>query len=232
MLPFTSKAFKYNALPSSLRKAQSSVPVLFCGSNSMTALSLLLLVSAYLMGSIMGALVINRAFDIADPRTAGSGNPGASNMLRNHGKKAGFLTLVIDVIKGIIPVVIGKLLSQPDWMLGALGLAAFVGHLFPLFYRFQGGKGVATALGIILVLSPSVALGVAVTWGLVFILSRISALSSLSAAIVAPLLSVYFAPSYLPVFSFLTILIFWKHADNIKRLFKGEEPRFKSSNSK
>ncbi|MCY7296064.1 glycerol-3-phosphate 1-O-acyltransferase PlsY [Alteromonas sp. a30] len=198
----------------------------------MTALSLLLVVSAYLIGSLMGALIVNRLFQVADPRQSGSGNPGASNMLRNYGKWAGFLTLFIDVIKGIVPVATALFLQQPEWVLGVTGVAALLGHIFPLYYGFSGGKGVATALGIFSVFSLKIASGLLCIWIVIFALSRYSSLASLSATLAAPILTYYFVPTFFVPVIVMSFFIFLKHKDNVNRLCRGKEFRFSVKETK
>jgi len=198
----------------------------------MTALSLLLLTSAYLLGSIMGALITNKALGATDPRLMGSGNPGASNMLRSHGKAAGLLTLLIDIVKGIVPVLLAKALSQPDWIVALIGLFAFLGHIFPLYHHFKGGKGVATALGVIAVLNVELALALVGVWILIFALTKISGAASISTALSLPLFAYFLSSNHFFVFMLIALLIIGKHKDNIQRMVKGEEPQTKTPTEK
>ncbi len=192
----------------------------------MTALSLLLICIAYLSGSLMGALLVNSILRKADPRQTGSGNPGATNMLRSHGKWPAIFTLLIDVIKGIVPVLIGMVLNQNNTVLGLIALFACIGHMYPLYYGFSGGKGVATTLGVIAPLSANVASGLVGLWIIVFGLSRYSSLASIVSTLSALPLSYYFAPDFMFPIGIMSILILIKHKDNIQNLFRGTERRF------
>ncbi|MCK5431759.1 MAG: glycerol-3-phosphate 1-O-acyltransferase PlsY [Gammaproteobacteria bacterium] len=184
-----------------------------------------LVVLAYLLGSVSSAVVVCKLLGLEDPRTQGSNNPGATNVLRLYGKKAAIPTLAGDVLKGVIPVVIGKLLHTPDMILACIGLAAFTGHLFPVFFKFKGGKGVATAIGVLLATSWKVGLAVVITWLIVAKLLRISSLSALMAFLLAPLYAWQLQPE--PVFittvCMISALLFWRHRSNIQKLMGGTE---------
>ena len=143
-------------------------------------------VVAYLLGSLSAAIITCRVMGLPDPRGQGSGNPGATNVLRIGGKKAAAITLLGDFLKGLIPVLLASLLGVSALGLALVALAAFLGHLYPLFFGFQGGKGVATAFGAIIGLSLPVALAVLLTWVGVFALCRVSSVAALSAAALAP----------------------------------------------
>lgn len=180
---------------------------------------------SYLAGSISSAIIVCRAFGLPDPRTTGSNNPGATNVMRLGGKKAAIITLVGDLLKGLIPVAIVNLLALSPLALALSALGAFLGHLFPIFFGFKGGKGVATAFGAILGLSPLVALCAFGTWILVFATTKISSLSALTAAVLAPLfLYLFKAPlEIVIVVIVMDLLLIYRHKANISRLLKGEE---------
>ena len=188
-------------------------------------LPLLLLLGAYLMGSLNSAIVLCRMAGLPDPRTQGSGNPGATNVLRIGGKKLAALVLVLDVLKGVIPVLIAHVLHVPMVLIASVAFAAFWGHIYPLFFGFQGGKGVATALGAFLALSPTLAGLALVTWLMVFLCTRISSLSALMAAALVPLYSLWTidsVPARWIILSMAVALIL-RHRANIRRLLAGEE---------
>lgn len=180
---------------------------------------------SYLAGSISSAIIVCRAFGLPDPRTTGSNNPGATNVMRLGGKKAAIITLVGDLLKGLIPVAIVNLLALSPLAFALSALGAFLGHLFPIFFGFKGGKGVATAFGAILGLSPLVALCAFGTWILVFLTTKISSLSALTAAVLAPLfLYLFKAPlEIVSVVIVMDLLLIYRHKANISRLLKGEE---------
>jgi glycerol-3-phosphate acyltransferase PlsY len=186
----------------------------------------LLAILAYLLGSLSFAILLSRLAGGPDPRASGSGNPGATNMLRVAGKKLAVMTLLGDLFKGLLPILIAKLfglsLHQQAW----IGLAAVVGHLYPLYFRFRGGKGVATAAGMLLGLYPPAALLALAAWALVFLLTRTSSLASLIATpLTLPLLAWQQPAALLPA-CVLTGLIVWRHRSNLRDLFAGRERRF------
>ena len=187
----------------------------------------LLPVAGYLAGSLACAIIVCRAMGLPDPRQGGSGNPGATNVLRLGGKKAAVFTLLGDILKGVIPVVIAHLLLLPPWSIALTALAAFLGHLYPLFFRFQGGKGVATALGATAALSWPVGLAFAITWLLVAAASRFSSLASLLAAALSPAFALLLTASTVNalVLGVMALFIFWRHRQNIARLRAGTEGR-------
>jgi glycerol-3-phosphate acyltransferase PlsY len=192
---------------------------------------------SYLIGSLSFAVIVSRLMGLSDPRSYGSKNPGATNVLRSGNKKAAVLTLLFDAVKGWVPVVWvlqhGAAFGLSEGTAAAAGLAAFLGHLYPIFFRFQGGKGVATALGVLMGVSPLLGLGVALTWLGVAWFSRYSSLAALLAAVLAP---VYYALAadvlwwnfHGPVFGLLCamgILLVWRHRDNVNRLLAGTESK-------
>ena len=181
---------------------------------------------AYLLGSMSFAILLSRLTGNPDPRMSGSGNAGATNMLRLAGKKLAILTLLGDLCKGLLPVLLayqlGCTLQQQAW----IGACAVVGHMYPLYFRFRGGKGVATAAGMLLGLYPPAALLAAVAWLLTFQLSRTSSLASLIAApLTLPLLAWQEPAALLPM-SALTTLIVWRHRSNLRDLMAGRERHF------
>ncbi len=190
-------------------------------------LALAVLLGAYLIGSLSSAVVLCKVAGLPDPRTQGSGNPGATNVLRIGGKKLAATVLVIDVLKGVIPVVIGRLLGMDQVLLAAIALLAFMGHLYPVFFQFKGGKGVATALGAFLALSPLLALAGLMTWLVVFLISRISSLSAICAALLTPVYSLWLIDSVMPrwLILIISLLLVWRHRSNIQRLLSGEEKK-------
>lgn len=182
---------------------------------------------AYLVGSFSSAIVICKLMGLPDPRTQGSRNPGATNVLRLGGKKAAFLTLLGDALKGFLPVLIAKLMNFPTEGVALVAFAAFLGHLFPIFFRFAGGKGVATALGALFALCwPA-----GIAWGLVWLVSawafRYSSLAALTASAFAPSFVWYFTHqnAYLLVMSMIAIALFITHRNNIRRLLAGTESK-------
>ena len=192
----------------------------------MTTAHLLVLV-AYLLGSVSSAIVVCRLAGLPDPRSGGSGNPGATNVLRLGGKKLAAVTLAGDLLKGLLPVLAGHALDLAPALLVAVGLAAFLGHLFPLFFRFQGGKGVATALGVLLGLDWVVGLATVATWIAVAFATRYSSLSALVATALAPAWVGWRLGGVEPALACaaMTALLFWRHAGNIRRLVAGTEPK-------
>ena len=195
--------------------------------------SFLIILFAYLLGSVPVGVIL-ASIKGADPRKVGSGNIGATNVMRAAGKTTGILTLVGDILKGFLPILIAVALEEPILVIAAVGLAAFLGHLFPLFLKFKGGKGVATALGVYLRLDPFAVLIAAVVFVLVLIKWRYVSLGSLAGVAVIPLaLYLLNAQSYYVYLALIIgTLIFIKHTDNIRRLVAGTESKVgKSKNS-
>lgn len=186
----------------------------------------LLATLAYLLGSLSFAILLSRLAGRPDPRISGSGNPGATNMLRVAGKKLAVLTLLGDLLKGLLPVWLAQLLGLSLQQQAWVGLAAVMGHLYPLYFRFRGGKGVATAAGMLLGLYPPAALLAIGAWLLTFSLTRTSSLASLVATpLTLPLLAWQQPGALLPI-SVLTGLIVWRHRGNLRDLFSGHERHF------
>ena len=200
------------------------------------ALPLLATLAAYALGSLSFAVIVSGAMGLNDPRTYGSKNPGATNVLRSGNKAAAVATLLLDALKGWLPVVLVKWFGKPygleDGTVALVALAAFLGHLYPVFFRFVGGKGVATALGVIVGINPWLGLAVGATWLVVAFVSRYSSLSSLMAAVLAPVYYVlgdrfaWFEDNrILLAMTAMTSLLIWRHYENINRLLKGTESR-------
>lgn len=193
------------------------------------------IVPAYLIGSLSFAVIVSRLFGLPDPRKHGSGNPGATNMLRTGRKSAAVLTLCGDMAKGWLAVYLARYFgSQYDMETVATycaALAVFLGHLYPVFFGFKGGKGVATALGILLGISLWLGLATLAGWLIVFLITRISSLAALAAATLAPIVGAYLISGTLPVavLCIISALIFWRHRTNIRRLLTGEEGHFAKS---
>ncbi len=181
----------------------------------------------YLLGSLPFAVIVSRLFGLADPRSYGSGNPGATNVLRSGNKFAALLTLLGDAAKGWLAVWLAGLYSTDMAVVAATGLAAFLGHVFPLFLRFQGGKGVATALGVLLGLSPLLALAAALAWLLVALLTRYSSLAALIAASVAAIVAWALLPDAVSAecVSAISLMLIWRHRSNIGKLLAGRESK-------
>ncbi len=193
----------------------------------MNALDITLIAIAYLLGSISTAIIVCKMMGLPDPRTIGSNNPGATNVLRIGGKKAAAITLFGDFLKGLLPVLLGLALKLETPVMALVGMAAFLGHLYPVFFRFQGGKGVATALGVILGLSWPVALAALLTWLLMAKVFKISSLSALTAAVLTPLYCWLLTPQieYIILFSVMSLLLIWRHRSNIRNLISGAEDK-------
>ncbi len=186
-------------------------------------------VIAYLIGSISSAVLVCKVFGLPDPRSAGSGNPGATNVLRLNGKWPALFTLISDVAKGTLPVLCASAVFHDPNSVAAAASGAFLGHLFPVYFGFKGGKGVATAIGAYLGISPLIGLGFVAVWLLVAVLTRYSSVSSLIASLSAPALLSFF--DFDGTLVLASILIFavtvYRHAANIQRLWRGQESKIK-----
>jgi glycerol-3-phosphate acyltransferase PlsY len=181
--------------------------------------------AAYLIGSISSAIIVCRLMGLPDPREQGSGNPGATNVMRIGGKKAAIITLLGDLLKGLIPVYAANVLAVPVELLAATGLAAFIGHLYPVFFKFEGGKGVATSIGVLLGFSWLLGLAFVGTWLAVYKLGKISSLSALVASVLSPIYAWFIVGDVTLVGASLvmTVLLVWRHQSNIKKLLAGDE---------
>lgn len=189
----------------------------------MTTWLVFFILIAYLLGSVSSAILATKFFVNKDIRQQGSGNPGATNVLRIAGKKAAALVFLFDFLKGAAPVYAGFLFGFEPLGLGTIAISACVGHIFPIYFGFKGGKGVATALGAILPLNWWLALCLVSTWALVFALSRISSLAAIFTFLLAPLFTYLFEPDYIIAVSLLCTLILSKHKSNFFRLFTKQE---------
>ena len=197
-------------------------------------LTIVFVIAAYLLGSISFAVVTSKLFGLADPRTYGSGNPGATNVLRSGKKAAAALTLFGDAAKGWLAVFLAIHFSPPDvsytMLAAAVALAVFIGHLFPVFLRFKGGKGVATALGVLLALSGWMGLAVLATWLFMALVFRYSSLSALTAAVAAPIYAILLGlpQEWVLACGILSLLLIWRHKSNIQNLLAGKESKIGS----
>lgn len=193
--------------------------------------ALLLLPGGYLLGSISSAVLVCRLFQLPDPRTQGSNNPGATNVMRLGGKPAAALTLLGDVLKGVVPVVLAHLLEAGTLVAAFAGVAAFLGHLFPVFFQFRGGKGVATAFGLLFALAWPAGVVTGVAWLLVFGMFRYSSLASLIAFVIMPVAIWIWLPAALLPMILLSTLLIARHHGNIRKLVRGEELGFRRPRS-
>ena len=194
----------------------------------MTLNAAIVLVGAYLLGSISFAVVVSRAMGLADPRTYGSHNPGATNVLRTGNRTAAILTLLGDALKGVVAVLLARFgLGAGEELVTLAGLAAFVGHLYPVFHRFQGGKGVATAAGVLLALHPAVGGGVLLTWLIIAFFFRYSSLAALVSAVFAPFWQalLFGLDARVLIILVMSALLVWRHRANIVNLRAGRESR-------
>ena len=201
------------------------------------------IVLSYLLGSLSFAVIVSKFMGLSDPRSYGSKNPGATNVLRSGNKKAAALTLLFDAVKGWVPVFLvlnqGSAFGLTESVAAAAGLAAFLGHLYPIFFKFEGGKGVATALGVLMGVSPVLGLAIALTWLGIAWVFRYSSLAALLAAVLAP---VYYAlaadvfwwrfdGASFGMLCVMGILLVWRHRDNVNRLLAGTESKLGAKKS-
>ena len=180
---------------------------------------------AYLTGSVSSAIIVCKMMGLADPRENGSGNPGATNVMRIGGKKAAAITLAGDALKGLIPVLLAKMAGVDSLVLSAVVFAAFLGHLYPIFFGFKGGKGVATSFGVTLGVAWMLGLVVSGTWLLIYKVGKISSLAALIAALLTPIyVWLVVGDVYLVVtFVLISVILLWRHRSNIQRLLAGKE---------
>jgi glycerol-3-phosphate acyltransferase PlsY len=197
---------------------------------------LLAIVAAYLIGSLSFAVIVSRVMGLNDPRTYGSKNPGATNVLRSGSKVAAVVTLLLDAVKGWLPVAAIQWWGQPyglgEGTMALAGLAAFLGHLYPVFFKFVGGKGVATALGVLVATSGWLGLATGLTWIIVAYFFRYSSLASLLAAVFAPVYYIFgngvawaMDKNLLMSTALMSVLLIWRHAENMTRLVQGKESK-------
>lgn len=190
-------------------------------------LDLAIIVGAYLLGSISSAIIVCRLMGLPDPRTEGSNNPGATNVLRIGGKKAAAITLLGDSLKGVVPMLVCHALDRSEAVFALAAVAAFLGHLYPVFFGFRGGKGVATALGVQFGLYWMFGAAVGATWLFMAKVAKISSLAALISMALAPVYLWFLWPSVelLAMQLFITVLLFWRHRSNIRKLLDGTEGR-------
>ena len=197
---------------------------------------LLATLAAYLVGSLAFAVIVSRVMGLSDPRTFGSKNPGATNVLRSGSKPAAVITLLLDALKGLVPVLLAKQFGEPyglgDGTVAMVGLAAFLGHLYPVFFRFQGGKGVATFIGVVFGISWILGIATGLTWIIIAVFFRYSSLASLVAAVFAPVyyllgdrVAWYAEKPIALALAVMAGLLWWRHRENLKRLMAGKESR-------
>lgn len=193
-------------------------------------LEITFIIAAYLIGSLSAAVITSRLMGLEDPRTYGSKNPGATNVLREGGKKAAVFTLLGDCIKGVIPVLVARYAGVEETVLAWVALAAFIGHCFPVFFGFKGGKGVATALGVYLALAWQIGLILLGIWLFMAVVFRISSLSALVAACAAPavIYALGNAQQWVIMSIIMSLLLVWRHRSNIQNLLSGKEERIAS----
>ncbi len=194
----------------------------------MTHWTFIALIVAYLFGSISSSIIVSKIFKTPDPRKEGSGNPGTTNMLRLAGKKPALYTLLGDLLKGAIAILLARwVFGQSGLNLGLVAVAVYIGHVFPVFHKFKGGKGVATGFGAMLAMSPLVGVIVIVIWAATAGIFRYSSLAALVAYLVAPFLMLFLSsPTYFIGFAIIAVLVFWRHQENIQRLRSRTETKF------
>jgi len=188
-------------------------------------INIVLIFLAYLLGSISAAILVCKLLGLSDPRTGGSGNPGTTNVMRLHGKTAAFLTLTGDVFKGIIPVLLAKVIVGSEFIIALSGFAAFLGHIFPIYFKFKGGKGVATLIGILLATHWLLGLAYVITWILTAAIFRYSSLAALIATLSIPFYTYFLEQNfqYTVSFSMIAVILFWRHKSNIYNLLSNKE---------
>lgn len=204
----------------------------------------LAVLGGYLMGSLSFAVIVSRVMGLNDPRTYGSKNPGATNVLRSGSKAAAAITLLLDALKAVVPILLVKHFGKPygleEGTVAMVGLAAFIGHLAPIFFKFQGGKGVATAFGVLLGVNWVLALATGATWLIIAFFFRYSSLASLVSAVFAPVFYLmgdgagawYMEKSQMMALCVMSLLLVYRHAENISRLIKGTESKLGAKKKK
>ena len=192
----------------------------------MPIIDLIVICFAYLLGSVSAAIIVCKVMSLPDPRTQGSGNPGATNVLRVGGKKPAAITLLGDMLKGLLPVLAARALELDTQTIALTGAAAFAGHLFPIFFSFKGGKGVATLLGVLFGFSWWVGLATAATWLIVAKVFKLSSLAALIATALSPAFIYFLLPNAMPIIIVtvvMVVILFWRHKSNIQKLLSGSE---------
>ncbi|MEE8378930.1 MAG: glycerol-3-phosphate 1-O-acyltransferase PlsY [Gammaproteobacteria bacterium] len=192
-------------------------------------LETILIFAGYLAGSLSAAIITCRLMGLPDPRTQGSNNPGATNVLRVGGKKAAAITLFGDAIKGVIPVVTAQVMGLPPLILASVALAAFLGHLYPVFFNFRAGKGVATSFGVLVALAWPAGIAMLVTWLVMAKLFNISSLAALIASVLGPLYMWWLRPQqeFIIVAAVISAILLWRHRSNIQKLMAGTEGKIR-----
>ena len=190
-------------------------------------LNISLVIISYLFGSLSAAVIVCKVMRLDDPRSQGSGNPGTTNVLRLHGKKAAAITLAGDVLKGLLPVLLVKILDAPVPVIALSALAAFSGHIFPVFFNFRGGKGVATLIGVLLGMYWMAGVAFITCWLVFAFLFRYSSLAALIAAALLPVITAFLQVPvyYIGSIVIMAIILFWRHRSNIKNLIAGKEDK-------
>ena len=193
-----------------------------------TLVPIVWIIAAYFIGSISFGIIFSKLFSLPDPRTVGSGNIGATNIARSGKKLPAILTLLGDALKGWLPVWLALQSNMLMWVVASVGLAVFFGHLYPIYHKFKGGKGVATALGLMLAVSVCLGLGALVTWLIVIALTRYSSLAAIVAAIAAPIYAWLLLPykDYVLMVLVMSVMLVWRHKSNIQKLLAGTEAGF------
>ena len=189
--------------------------------------------AAYLIGSISCSILIARVMQLPDPRSLGSGNPGTTNMLRTGSKKAAVITLLGDLLKGLIPILIARWIGFDLLILCLMALAAIIGHIFPVYYRFKGGKGVATTLGVFLAISWQLAICCVVIWICIAKITGYSSLAAILTIAFLPITAYFFNQPLIVIYlaCFVAIVVIWRHQSNIKNLLSGKESRIGQKNN-
>ena len=193
-----------------------------------------LITISYLIGSIASAIVICRIFHLDDPRNKGSGNPGATNIMRLHGKRLAFLTLTGDMLKGFMPVLLATFFGSSELIICLCGLASLLGHIFPIFFNFKGGKGVATMIGALFAIHWLLGLAYIATWGITALLFRYSSFAALIASLLTPLYTWLILQNFNVLLSnsVMVILLLWRHQSNIRNLIAGTEDKMAKKKNK
>ncbi|QIA77758.1 glycerol-3-phosphate 1-O-acyltransferase PlsY [Rodentibacter caecimuris] len=191
----------------------------------MSLFAIIYMIFAYLLGSISSAILICKVAGLPDPRQYGSHNPGATNVFRIGGRWTALAVLIFDILKGMLPVWVGYYLGLTQFELGMVALGACLGHIFPIFFRFKGGKGVATAFGAIAPIAWAVAGSIFGTWFIVFLVSGYSSLSAVVTALLAPFYVWWFKPEFTFPVALVSCLLIYRHHDNIQRLWRGQEDK-------
>ena len=190
----------------------------------MTALTLLIICTAYLLGSLSSALIMAKLLKLPDPRTSGSKNPGATNMYRLGGKLPAIVVLIFDLSKGFLPVYVGQMYNFAPFYIGLIAVAACLGHMYPLYFRFSGGKGVATAFGALIAINLIIALVIIAFWVVLVKRYKIVSLATILSAALGCFLYAWFRPYWLPTMLILTLMILLRHHSNVRRLITQKEP--------